>query len=96
VNRPRIVLCKPKQVCWNTGRYRPSVRVRKRDPHNQFRPSAGTVELINMPGGYGVRIDTAIFNGCEISPYYDSMIAKVIVHGSTRLGAMRRMRRVLE
>lgn len=71
-------------------------RINAEDPKNNFAPSAGKIEMINMPGGFGVRIDTAIFQGSEVSPYYDSMIAKVIVHGNTRLEAIRRMRRVLE
>ncbi len=49
-----------------------------------------------MPGGYGVRVDTAIYSGYTIPPYYDSMIAKIIVHGNTRNEAIAKMKRSLE
>ena len=49
-----------------------------------------------MPGGYGIRIDTAIYEGYTISPHYDSMIAKIIVHGVTRNEAIAKMKRALE
>ena len=71
-------------------------RINAEDPENGFRPCPGTVKYLHLPGGYGVRVDTAAFSGCEISPYYDSMLAKVIVHGQTRKEAIRRMRRALE
>ena len=61
-----------------------------------FAPAIGKIEFVHFPGGYNTRVDTAIYAGCEISPFYDSMIAKVIVLGKTRLGAIRRMRRALE
>lgn len=60
------------------------VRINAEDPDKKFRPCPGVVSDIYMPGGNGVRIDTAIFAGCEISPYYDSMVAKLIVHGRDR------------
>lgn len=71
-------------------------RINAEDPSGNFSPSAGVVDFIHLPGGFGTRIDTALYSGCEISPFYDSMIAKVIVKGRTRLEAIRRMRRVLE
>jgi acetyl-CoA carboxylase biotin carboxylase subunit len=58
--------------------------------------SHGKIEEINMPGGYGVRVDTAIYSGYTIPPYYDSMIAKIIVHGNTRNEAIAKMKRSLE
>ena len=61
-----------------------------------FMPSPGTITDINLPGGNGVRIDTAIYNGYKIPPYYDSMIAKLIVHGSNRNEAISKMKRSLE
>lgn len=61
-----------------------------------FAPCPGVIENLHLPGGLGVRIDTAIFQGYQISAHYDSMIAKVIVHANNRLEAIRRMRRVLE
>lgn len=58
--------------------------------------TAGKVTTLHLPAGFGVRVETALFEGCEISPYYDSMIAKLIVLGGTRREAVRRLRRVLE
>lgn len=66
------------------------------DPENNFMPCPGTIDYLHIPGGFDVRVDTALYSGCTISPYYDSMIAKIIVHGSTRNEAILRMRRVLE
>lgn len=71
-------------------------RVTAEDIFNDFMPSPGKIDFLHFPSGFGVRVDSALFNGCEISPYYDSMVAKVIVHGDTRLEAIRRMRRALE
>ncbi|NLB29783.1 MAG: acetyl-CoA carboxylase biotin carboxylase subunit [Clostridiales bacterium] len=71
-------------------------RVNAEDPENGFAPCPGTVDFLNLPGGFGVRIDTGLHAGCTISPHYDSMVAKVIVHGKTRNEAILRMRRALE
>ena len=71
-------------------------RINAEDPANGFLPSPGKVEFLHLPGGCGVRVDTMLYPGYTTSPYYDSMVAKVIVHGSTRLEAIRRMRRALE
>ena len=61
-----------------------------------FVPSPGTIHAFSIPGGPGVRVDTAAHSECTISPYYDSMIAKVIVHGRDRQESIARMKRVLE
>lgn len=66
------------------------------DPSDGFRPCPGTIEFLHLPAGNGVRVDSDLFTGVAISPYYDSMIAKVIVWAPTRLEAVRRMRRALE
>lgn len=58
--------------------------------------AAGKIGQLHFPGGYGVRIDSHLYGGCEVSPYYDSMVAKVIVKGKTRLEAIKRLRRALE
>lgn len=71
-------------------------RILAEDPTKGFVPSPGTVEFLHMPGGGGVRVDSALYNGYKVPPYYDSMLAKVIVHAPTRREAIRRMRRVLE
>ena len=61
---------------------------------NAERP--GTIDFLHFPAGYGVRVDTHLYSGYEVSPHYDSMLAKVIVTGNTRLEAIRRMRRALQ
>lgn len=58
--------------------------------------STGKVKTLHLPAGFGVRVESALFEGCEISPYYDSMIAKLIVFGANRREALRRLRRILE
>ena len=70
-------------------------RVNAEDP-DTFRPSPGVIHAFSVPGGPGVRIDTCAHTECTISPYYDSLIAKVIVHGRDRQEAIARMRRTLE
>ncbi|HIX33311.1 MAG TPA: acetyl-CoA carboxylase biotin carboxylase subunit [Candidatus Gemmiger avium] len=72
------------------------VRVNAEDPAHDFRPAPGVTRFLHLPGGCGVRVDTALYNGCELSPWYDSLAAKIIVHAPTRLQAIRRMRRALE
>jgi acetyl-CoA carboxylase biotin carboxylase subunit len=71
-------------------------RINAEDPYNDFLPSTGQITHILMPTGPGVRIDTGIYPGFEISPYYDSLISKLIVWGETRAEAILRMRRALE
>ncbi len=71
-------------------------RINAEDPDNNFIPCPGKVEQLNMPGGPGVRVDTHIYPGYKISPYYDSMVAKLIVHGRDRAEAIRIMRRALD
>lgn len=58
--------------------------------------SPGTISFLHFPSGYGVRVESAIYSGYQVTPHYDSMIAKVIVTGKTRLEAIRRLRRALE
>lgn len=67
-------------------------RINAEDPAKGFRPCPGRIESLHMPGGFGVRIDTAVYQGYEISPYYDSMIAKVIVKGKDRAEAIQKMK----
>ena len=71
-------------------------RINAEDPAHDFAPRPGRAEFFHFPGGPGVRVDSCLYNGCEISPHYDSLVAKLIVHAPTRLGAIRRMRRALE
>ena len=70
-------------------------RINAEDPVT-FTPSPGRITTLNLPSGPGVRIDTAIYDGYFVPPYYDSLIAKVIVHSRTRERAIARMRRALE
>jgi len=70
-------------------------RINAEDPV-KFTPSPGKITAFNIPGGPGVRIDTAAYEGYVVPPYYDSMIAKLIVHARTRELAIARMRRALE
>ena len=70
-------------------------RINAENPHKNFMPSAGEVEMYLPPGGFGVRVDSAAYTGYFIPPYYDSMVAKLIVHASTRDEAVRKMKRAL-
>ena len=71
-------------------------RINAEDPTHDFRPTPGHVDFLHMPGGCGVRVDSGLYGGYDLPPYYDSMMAKIIVHAPTRLDAIRRMRRALE
>ncbi len=71
-------------------------RINAEDPYNNFMPSTGRITHTLLPTGPGVRIDTGVYPGFEISPYYDALISKLIVHGATRAEAILRMRRALE
>jgi len=72
------------------------VRLTARDPARDFVPSAGRITSLRLPGGLGVRIDTHVFAGYDIPPYYDSMLAKIIVWDDTRDAAINRMQRALD
>lgn len=67
-------------------------RINAEDPAHDFRPCPGKIKSIHTPGGFGVRIDSAVYQGYEIPPYYDSMIAKVIVKGADRQEAIQKMK----
>lgn len=71
-------------------------RINAEDPENNFRPSPGKIQSLHFPGGYGVRVDSHVYQGCTIPPYYDSLIAKLIVWGKDRYDAIRRGKRALE
>ena len=71
-------------------------RINAEDPYNNFLPSAGKITQSILPTGPGVRVDTGVYPGFEISPYYDSLISKLICWGETRGEAILRMRRALE
>ena len=71
-------------------------RINAENPSKNFMPCPGKITDIHLPGGNGIRVDTAIYNGYVIPPNYDSMIAKIIVHGATRNEAISKMKRALE
>lgn len=71
-------------------------RINAEDTENHFQPCPGKIDTLMLPGGNGVRIDSAVYPGYIVSPHYDSMIAKLIVHADTREEAVEKMRRALE
>jgi acetyl-CoA carboxylase biotin carboxylase subunit len=70
-------------------------RINAEDPAHEFRPGAGTIERLNVPGGPGVRFDSHAYTGYEVPPYYDSLLGKLIVWGPTREAAIARGRAAL-
>jgi acetyl-CoA carboxylase biotin carboxylase subunit len=71
-------------------------RINAEDPDNDFRPSPGELKVFHTPGGHGIRVETHAYAGYRIPPYYDSMIAKLIVHAPTREESIERMIRALD
>lgn len=71
-------------------------RINAENPSKNFAPSPGKIDFLNLPGGNGIRVDTAVYSGYTIPPLYDSMIAKVIVHGNNREEAINKMIRALD
>ncbi|TYB78679.1 acetyl-CoA carboxylase biotin carboxylase subunit [Bizionia myxarmorum] len=71
-------------------------RINAEDPFNDFRPSPGRITTLHAPGGHGVRLDTHVYAGYVIPPYYDSMIAKLITTAQTREEAINKMKRALD
>ena len=71
-------------------------RINAEDPYNNFMPSPGKITSFHSPKGHGVRVDTHVYAGYTIPPYYDSMIAKLIVYGRDREETIRRLTRALE
>ncbi len=70
-------------------------RINAEDPEKNFMPSPGRISDIILPGGPGVRVDTMLYPGCTVPPYYDSLLAKLVVHAEDRATAIARMRRAL-
>ena len=85
---------KQKDVKFNG--YSIECRINAENPAKNFRPCPGTITGVILPGGNGVRVDTAIYSGYTIPSNYDSMIAKIITHGDTRNEAISKMKRALE
>jgi acetyl-CoA carboxylase carboxyl transferase beta subunit len=72
------------------------VRINAEDPKHGFRPNPGTISLLHVPSGNGIRFDSFIYSGYSIPPFYDSMLGKVIVHGEDRIDAIYKMKATLE
>ena len=72
------------------------VRINAEDPDKNFRPSPGKIAALTLPAGPGVRVDTMLYPGYAVPPYYDSLLAKIIVHAETRDLALARLRRALD
>ncbi len=71
-------------------------RINAEDPYNNYLPSTGTITTIRLPAGPGTRVDTGVYPGHQVTPYYDPMISKLVCYGETRGEAVLRMRRALE
>lgn len=98
--REQILVASGKALDWTQPRiqfkgHAIECRINAEDPKQGFRPSPGTIQALILPGGHGVRVDTAIYQGYVIPSEYDSLLAKVIVHAPTRQEAIARMRRAL-
>ena len=70
-------------------------RINAENPYKNFMPSPGTIEELHLPGGNGIRVDTAVYSGYKVPQNYDSMIAKVIVHGKDRNESIAKMKSAL-
>ncbi len=94
VARGRVLSYKQEDVKFNGHAI--ECRINAEDPYNNFMPSTGRITHSLLPTGPGVRVDTGVYPGFEVTPFYDPMIAKLIVWGETRAQAILRMRRALE
>ena len=94
VARGRVLSYKQEDVKFNGHAI--ECRINAEDPYNNFMPSTGRITHSLIPTGPGVRVDTGVYPGFEVTPFYDPMIAKLIVWGETRAQAILRMRRALE
>ncbi len=71
-------------------------RINAEDPYHDFRPSPGRITTLHFPGGHGVRVDSHIYQGYTVPTYYDSLLAKIITFGDSRMDAIQKMRRALD
>ncbi len=95
----RVAAGEPLSIIMNGNRLRGHAiecRVNAEDPARNFQPAPGLITAYHPPGGPGVRVDTHIYAGYTVPPYYDSLLAKVIVHGNSREEALARMRQALD
>ena len=77
--------------CFRVKGHSIECRINAESPEKGFRPSPGKIKALHIPGGPGIRIDSSVYSGYEITPYYDSMIAKLIVYAPTRKEAIAKM-----
>jgi acetyl-CoA carboxylase biotin carboxylase subunit len=99
--KEQILVAAGEKLSFTQAEWRPlghaiECRINAEDPAHNFRPSPGTVSHFHVPGGPGIRVDTHVYAGYTIPPYYDSMIAKLICHGKDRAEARVRALRCLE
>jgi acetyl-CoA carboxylase, biotin carboxylase subunit len=94
IARGRSLRYSQEDIRWNGWAI--ECRINAEDPYNNFLPSTGRITHSQLPNGPGVRVDSGIYPGFEITPYYDSMISKLIVWGESRAESILRMRRALE
>jgi acetyl-CoA carboxylase biotin carboxylase subunit len=98
--KQQILIASGEKLPWDQGditfrRHAIECRINAEDPARGFAPSPGTIDLYYAPGGHGVRVDSHVYGGYTIPPYYDSMIAKLITFGADRRTAIQRMHRAL-
>ncbi|BET65535.1 acetyl-CoA carboxylase biotin carboxylase subunit [Opitutales bacterium ASA1] len=98
--KQQILIASGEKLPWDQSdisirRHAIECRINAEDPARNFAPSPGTIDLYYAPGGHGVRVDSHVYGGYTIPPYYDSMIAKLITFGETRRTAIERMHRAL-
>lgn len=89
----RALSLNQKDICF-TG-HSIECRINAENPEKNFRPSPGRITELYLPGGKGIRVDTAVYSGYEVPPYYDNMLAKLIVHAKNRKEAIRKMKSAL-
>jgi acetyl-CoA carboxylase biotin carboxylase subunit len=98
--KQQILIASGEKLAWDQGDiefrgHAIECRINAEDPSRNFAPSPGTIDLYYPPGGHGVRVDSHVYGGYTIPPYYDSMIGKLIAFGETRRTAIERMHRAL-
>ncbi|MGH8021337.1 MAG: acetyl-CoA carboxylase biotin carboxylase subunit [Opitutaceae bacterium] len=98
--KQQILIASGDKLSWDQSgiamrRHAIECRINAEDPSRNFSPSPGTIDLYYAPGGHGVRVDSHVYGGYTIPPYYDSMIAKLITYGESRRAALERMHRAL-
>ncbi len=98
--KQQILIASGEKLAWDQGDiefhgHAIECRINAEDPARNFAPSPGTIDLYYPPGGHGVRVDSHVYGGYTIPPYYDSMIGKLITFGETRRTAIERMHRAL-